>query len=278
MISWHTPKFVVSGMPLKRTGYACSPVYLAWNRRGRGCVVLWVLLNERPGHFASDGGKRMFIGHFGVGFGLKRLAPRAPLAALMAAVAWADILWTVFLLLGWEHVRIAVGDTKWTPLDLYDYPWSHSLLLLAIWGAVLALLYRAFQNDSAGAWAIAIGVVSHWVLDWLTHRADMPLYPGSTKFGLGLWNSMAGTLIVELAVFFGGVWLYARTTRARDRVGRWAFWAYVFFLLIIYVGDRFSAPPENPREIAWTGLIATVVLLAWAWWFDRHRDAEAVLG
>jgi len=216
----------------------------------------------------------MFIGHFGVAFGLKRLAPRAPLAALMAAVAWADILWTPFLLLGWDHVRIAVGDTRWTPLDLYDYPWSHSLLMLAIWGAVLALLYRAFRSDSAGAWAIAIGVVSHWVLDWITHRADLPWYPGSTKFGLGLWNSIAGTLIVELAIFLGGVWLYTRTTRARDRVGRWAFWAYVVFLLVIYVGDRFSAPPENAREIAWSGLIATVVLLVWAWWFDGHREAS----
>lgn len=215
----------------------------------------------------------MFIGHFGVAFGLKRMAPRVSLGALIASVAWADILWTVFLLLGWEHVRVSVGDTKWTPLDLYDYPWSHSLLMLVIWGAVLALLYRAFRNDVGGAWAIATGVVSHWILDWITHRADMPLYPGSRKFGLELWNSIAGTLIVELAIFFGGVLLYASATRARDRVGRWAFWAYVLFLLVLYVGDRFSAPPENPTEIAWTGLIATAVLLGWAWWFDGHRDA-----
>jgi membrane-bound metal-dependent hydrolase YbcI (DUF457 family) len=103
----------------------------------------------------------MFIGHFGVGFGLKRMAPRTSLAALMAAVAWADILWTAFLLLGWERVRISVGDTKWAPLDLYDYPWSHSLLMMVVWGAVLALAYRARRSDAAGAWAIAIGVVSH---------------------------------------------------------------------------------------------------------------------
>jgi membrane-bound metal-dependent hydrolase YbcI (DUF457 family) len=171
-------------------------------------------------------------------------------------------------------VRISVGDTKWTPLDLYDYPWSHSLLMLVIWGAVLALLYRAFRSDPAGAWAMAIGVVSHWVLDWITHRADMPLYPGSRKFGLGLWNSVAGTLMVELAIFFAGVWLYAKATRAPDRVGRWGFWAYVLFLLVLYIGDRFSAPPESPTEIAWTGLIATTVLLSWAWWFDGHRKAD----
>jgi len=215
----------------------------------------------------------MFIGHFGVAFGLKRMAPRASLAALMTATAWADILWTVFLLLGWEHVRIAVGDTNWAPLDLYDYPWSHSFLMLAAWGCVLALLYRAWKSDRAGAWAIAIGVLSHWVLDWVTHRPDMPLYPGGPKFGLGLWNSITGTWVVELAVFFAGVWIYAATTEARDRAGRWGFWAFVAFLLILFLGDRFSPPPQNAPEIAWTGLIGTMVLLAWAWWTDRHRKA-----
>lgn len=217
----------------------------------------------------------MFIGHFGVAFGLKRMAPRASLAILVAATVWADILWTLFLLFGWEHVRIAPGDTNWTPLDLYDYPWSHSLLMLAVWGCVLALFYRAWRSDTAGAWAVAVGVLSHWVLDWVTHRPDLPLYPGGPKFGLGLWNSVRGTVAVELAVFFAGVWLYAAATQGRDRAGRWGFWAYVVFLLILFVGDRFSPPPESAREIAWTGLVGTVVLLAWAWWCDARREAIA---
>jgi len=217
----------------------------------------------------------MFIGHFGVGFGLKRLAPRASLGVLIATTVWADILWTVFLLLRWEHVRISPGDTRWTPLDLYDYPWSHSLLMLGVWAVVLAFLYRAWRSDAAGAWVMGIGVMSHWVLDFVAHRPDMPLYLGGPKLGLGLWNSMGGTLVTELGLFLGGVWLYAWTTRARDRLGRWGFWTYGAVLLILYVGDRFSAPPENVREIAWTGLIVTLVLAGWAWWFDRHRETKA---
>ena len=101
----------------------------------------------------------MFIGHFGVGFGLKRIAPQASLGVLMATTVWADILWTVFLLLGWEHVRISVADTRWTPLDFYDYPWSHSLLMLVVWAAVLALLYRALHEGDASEgqhWAMGI--------------------------------------------------------------------------------------------------------------------------
>ena len=214
----------------------------------------------------------MFIGHFGVGFGLKRVAPRASLALLIGATVWADILWTVFLLLGWEHARISVGDTRWTPLELYDYPCSHSLLFLALWATALAVVYRVYRADLQGAIAIWIGVVSHWVLDWVTHRPDMPVLPSGPKYGLSLWNSIPGTLVVELPLFVVGVWMYARSTHARDRIGRYAFWSYVAVLLLLYVGDRFSGPPESIREVAITGLVATLVLLLWPWWFDRHRD------
>jgi membrane-bound metal-dependent hydrolase YbcI (DUF457 family) len=214
----------------------------------------------------------MFIGHFGVGFGLKRLAPRASLALLIAACAWADILWTVFLLLGWEHARISVGDTRWAPFDFYDYPWSHSLLFLALWATALAGVYQAFRSDFAGALAVWIGVVSHWVLDWLTHRPDMPLYPNGPRFGVGLWNSIPATFLVEVPIFVVGVWIYATCTRARDRIGRYAFWAYAIVLLLLYVSDRFSGPPETMQGVALSGIVLIGVLVAWPWWFDRHRD------
>jgi membrane-bound metal-dependent hydrolase YbcI (DUF457 family) len=214
----------------------------------------------------------MFIGHFAVGFGLKRMAPRVSLALMIMAAVWADILWTIFLLIGWEHARISVGDTRWTPLELYDYPCSHSLLFMALWATALALVYRAYRSDLIGAIAVWIGVVSHWVLDWLTHRPDMPLYPGGLKHGLGLWNSITGTLVVELALFAVGVGLYAWCTRPRDWIGRFGFWAYVAVLLLLYVGDRFSAPPESMKEMAVSGLVAILVLIGWPWWFDRHRD------
>lgn len=215
----------------------------------------------------------MFIGHFAVGFAAKKVAPRVSLALLMAGVAWADILWTAFLLLGWEHARIAPGDTKYTPFDLYDYPWSHSLLMLLVWGALLGGAYWLVRKDAAGAWVVGGCVVSHWVLDWVTHRADMPLYPGGPKFGLGLWNSVAGTMTVEIAMFAAGVWMYMTAIRAKNWVGRYISWAFVVMLLFVFVMDRFSAPPESMHEVALTGLIATVITLAWAWWFDRNRVA-----
>src|SRR5438105_5223591 len=110
----------------------------------------------------------MFIGHFAVGFAAKKYAQRTPLVLLLAAPLFADLLWPIFLLVGWEHVRIDPGNTKFTPLDLYDYPWSHSLLMDCVWATAFALIYYAIARYWPGAVAIWIGVISHWILDWLT--------------------------------------------------------------------------------------------------------------
>jgi membrane-bound metal-dependent hydrolase YbcI (DUF457 family) len=221
----------------------------------------------------------MFIGHFAVGFAAKNYAPRSSLAPLLAAPLFLDLLWPIFLLLGWEHVRIDPGNTRYTPLDLWDYPWSHSLLMSIVWATILALIYRLVAHYGPGTIAIWIGVVSHWVLDWVTHRPDMPLYPGGgPRLGLRLWNSIAGTMVVEITMLAVGVWLYARTTRARDRIGRYAFTAYVGLLLALYVGDRFSGPPPSVVAIAWAGMTASAILLPWAWWFDHHRELRTSVG
>lgn len=216
----------------------------------------------------------MFIGHFAVAFGAKKPAPGVSLVVLMTAVAWADILWTIFLLLGWEHARIAPGDTEYTPFDLYDYPWSHSLAMLIVWAALLGGVYWLLRKDALGAWIVGGCVVSHWVLDWITHRPDMPLYPGGPKFGLGLWNSVTRTMVVEIAMFAVGVWMYLTATRAKNWAGRYIAWAFVVLLLFVFVADRFSAPPENMHEVALTGLIATAIMLVCTWGFDVNREAR----
>jgi len=213
----------------------------------------------------------MFVGHFAVGFAAKRLAPRASLGVLMAAPTLADLLWPIFLALGWEQVRIDPGNTAVTPLDFVSYPISHSLLTMCGWGVLFALVYWLLSHYTRGAVVIALGVVSHWMLDFVTHRPDMPLYPGGPRLGLGLWNSIPGTLAVELAMYAAGIWLYVSMTRGCDRTGRISLLAFVAVSLLLYVGAMFGGPPPNTRVLMVSAFAGWVVPF-WAWGFDRHRE------
>lgn len=217
----------------------------------------------------------MFIGHFAVGFAAKRLAPGTSLGLLIGAPIALDLLWPAFVLAGWEEVRIDPGNTAFTPLAFVHYPWSHSLAMAAVWGAVLALAYWAFKRYRAGAAVLGFAVVSHWVLDAIVHRPDLPLYPGgAARIGLGLWNSVAGTIAVEAALFVAAVWLYARGTKPEDRTGRYAFQAFAAFLAVTYIGNAAGPPPPGAREVALVTL-AMWVFPFWAWWFDSHRVSRA---
>jgi len=213
----------------------------------------------------------MFIGHFAVGFASKKFAPRTNVAVFITAASFLDVLWPVFLLLGWEQVRTNPGVTSFNKFDFVSYPWSHSLLMSMVWATAFALVYYLISGYRPGAITVWIGVVSHWVLDWISHRPDLPLYPGGSNFGLGLWNSLAATMTVELLMLAAGLWLYVGVTRARDWIGRYAFVAYVVLLLAAYIGDRFSSPSADATSIIWPSIIAEVILISWAWWFDHHR-------
>ncbi len=214
----------------------------------------------------------MFLGHFGLALGAKRATPHVSLGVLFMAAQFADLLWPTLVLLGIERVEVAVGATVVTPLDFVSYPYSHSLLALVAWGLLFGVIYRVVVR-SPGAAGIVLGllVVSHWVLDVITHRPDMPLTPGgSTRLGFGLWNSMPGTLVAEFLIFFGGLVLYRRVTVARDRVGSIGFWLLVAFLLVIYAAAVLGPAPPDGRTVAWSDE-AMWLLVVWGFWVDRHR-------
>jgi len=221
----------------------------------------------------------MFIGHFALGFAAKRATPHVSLAVLFAAAQLADLLWPLLLAAGVERVRIAPGDTAFTPLAFVSYPYSHSLMLLAVWGLLFASMYiaatsgrRPLAERRVIFATLAALVVSHWLLDFATHRPDMPIYPGGPKVGLGLWNSVPGTISIESAMFAVGVAIYAGATRPRDRVGRWAFVALIAFLVVAYAGSIAGPPPPSVAAIVIVGVVGGAVLIGFSWWADRHRD------
>lgn len=215
----------------------------------------------------------MFIGHYALGLAAKRAAPRTSLGTLFIAPTLADLLWPIFLLLGWEHSRVVPGPNPLLTLWLDDIPYSHSLFTLIVWGALFGYLYWRRRGDKRAAVVIGLLVVSHWVLDFVTHRPDMPIYPGSPTVGLGLWNSPTATAIVEALMLLVGLATYTRVTRARDAIGRWGFWALIALLTVSYVVS-FNAPtPPSQTALAVSAIIFGWVFVLLAWWVDRHREA-----
>jgi hypothetical protein len=216
----------------------------------------------------------VFIGHFALAFGAKKVAPKASLGTLFLAAQLADLVWPTLVLLGIETFAVAPGITQVTPLDFTSYPYSHSLVALAGWAAGLALAYGlARRGHVREAFALAALVLSHWVLDFVTHRPDMPLtLGGSERFGLGLWHSIPATMAVEVPLFAAGVYLYASATRPADRTGKLAFGALVAFLGVVYLANLFGPPPPSVAAVAWSAQ-AIWLLVAWGYWVDRHRRA-----
>jgi hypothetical protein len=218
----------------------------------------------------------MFIGHFAVAFAAKPAAPSTSLGTLFFACEWVDLVWPAFLLAGLERVGIMPGVTAFSPLDFIYYPWTHSLVMCTLWAAGFALLYFLLRKDSKAAWVLAAVVLSHWFLDLLVHRPDLPLAPGAEgRWGLGLWNSIPATLVVEGALFAAAVAFYARRTRAVDRIGRWGLALIVVLLLAAYLGASFGPPPPSIEAIAWAGLIGGALTALLGYWVDGHRVMAA---
>jgi membrane-bound metal-dependent hydrolase YbcI (DUF457 family) len=214
----------------------------------------------------------MLLGHYGIAFGAKRVAPRTSLGTLFFAAQFLDELWPILLLLGLEQVRVVPGLMAANPLDFVSYPISHSLLMAVVWGALIGGAYHLRRRDRRGAWVLGLLVVSHWLLDVPMHRPDLPLWPGSSvKVGLGLWHSIPITILIELAVFGGGIASYLRATRARDRVGTWGLWVMIALLVLIFASGFASAPPASQQVIGLTAL-GLWLFVPWAAWVDRHRQ------
>lgn len=211
----------------------------------------------------------MFAGHLAVAFGAKSIAPKVPLSLLIGASFGIDILWPIFLLMGIESVAIDPGNTAFTALDFISYPWSHSLLMVLGWGLLLGAIAFRFGISRKGAIITGSVLASHWLLDWITHRPDLPLWPGGSETGMGLWNSVLGTYLVEGSMMALAIIMYSRSVVFKGWQGRIAFYSLLFLVLFIWGSQPFSPPPPDVQAVAFVGL--TMLLLPfWGMWIERN--------
>jgi membrane-bound metal-dependent hydrolase YbcI (DUF457 family) len=214
----------------------------------------------------------LLAGHLAVALGSKRIDPTVSIGANVAAAFALDLLWPLLLLAGVESVEIHPGDTAFTNLAFVSYPWSHSLLTSSLWaGAAVPLGRLAYRSWRAGALLGAL-VLSHWLLDFVTHRPDLPIWPGGPEGGLSLWNSVPGTILVEGTLLAACTWLYVRVTRPSDATGRWALIALLLLIAAVWVTQPWSPAPPSASAVAWGGLVLWL-LPPWASWIERHRVA-----
>lgn len=212
----------------------------------------------------------MFIGHFGTGFAAKAADNKPSLGTLFFAAQFIDLLWPFFLIFGLEKVRIEPGISAFTPLDFIYYPFSHSLFSTLIWAILFGCIYFVIKRDMKSSIILAFLVVSHWVLDLITHIPDLPLTPwGNYKVGLGLWNSVILTIIIEGIIFITGVYFYLASTKAINKKGNIGLWSLVIFLVIVYFLNIIG-PPPNESAIGFTGLSQWIIII-WGYWINKNR-------
>lgn len=217
----------------------------------------------------------MLAGHVAAGLVGKRIAPRVSLGTLVVAAVAADLLWCVFLIAGIEHVRFFPGVHTQDSLVATDIAYSHSLLTGVVGAALFGAAYLLLRRSGRGAWVIGAAVLSHWLLDFVSHRPDMPLAPGvSRAFGLGLWDSIPATLAIEGGFWLLAVVLYARATRAKNRMGGYAFWFGVVLLTAAWIHNVAGPPPApNAITLGTSSLVFFSLVVAWAYWVNRLRPA-----
>ncbi len=216
----------------------------------------------------------MFVGHLAVALGARKVEPGVPLGATVAAAFGLDLIWPILLLLGVETVRLNPGDTAFTSLAFDSYQWSHSLLTFVVWSGLVGFLGRRVFGSWRAGMVLGGLVLSHWVLDFVTHRPDLPLWPGGPLVGLGLWNSIPGTILVEASLLVGGLWLYHRATSPRDRTGTAALAALVVLTGVIWVTQPWTPLPGSATAVA-AGALILWLLPPWALWIERHRSRNA---
>jgi len=192
---------------------------------------------------------------------------------MFIAVQFLDLLWPLFVLLGFESFHIEEGNTKLTPLDFSYYPYSHSLLMAFLWSLLFGLVY--FLTTKNGRNALVVGglVISHWLLDFLVHRPDLPLSPfGNTKAGLGLWNYPALEIIVETGLFLMGIYFYLTARPPKRKI---VFWSLTGLLLVIYFANLLGPPPPSEAAVTWSANLMWIFVI-WAWWAEKKKPGKTV--
>ena len=212
----------------------------------------------------------MFIGHYSASFVAKAITPQVPLWLLLAAAQLVDIVWAIFILTGVEHASLAPSLAS-NPLVLHDMPYTHSLVATLAWSVIAFLMaWKAIGLAAGEALAVAAVVASHWFLDLIVHRPDLPLLTGAPKFGFGLWNFPQLAYGLEVSLLFVTLWLCLKAIPIRnDRRGVW--YGFAAVLVAIQTMTSFGPIPPKLSAMVAAALALYLIIPFVGRWVERHQ-------
>ena len=214
----------------------------------------------------------MFVGHYSAAFAAAT-HPKAPkLGTLFVAAQLIDFGFFSLVLTGGEKMRLTPGITAMNNMDLYDMPWTHSLLGATGWALGFGLIVWLWLRSRAAGVIAGLVVLSHWLLDLLVHQPDLTLAGSPPKFGLGLWNYPAIEMPLEIGLLFGSAWVFARATKGKA----WPLGVLLAVLLALQAFNWFAPQPtEVDASQSVLGLFAYALAAILAWWVARGRTCVA---
>ncbi|SYZ73095.1 conserved membrane hypothetical protein [Candidatus Zixiibacteriota bacterium] len=221
----------------------------------------------------------MFIGHLGVGLALKRAEPRINVGWYLIAAEFLDILLFILIMSGLEQVHVSSPESSQKYMT-FVFPYSHSLIGSIFWstlfGFLAAMIFHKWGKAKIALLFVA-GVFSHFVLDFLVHPPELPLWGNSSpKIGLGLWNEIYFALLLELLILIFALVMYYRATMARNRLGKYGLGVLMGLITVLaFAGQLSGPPPGNAFQVALSSEFTIVVLIALAYWLDGKRSSAA---
>ncbi|GMN01583.1 hypothetical protein [Erythrobacter sp. MTPC3] len=211
----------------------------------------------------------MFIGHFAPAFVAAAVSPKGPkLAVYFIAAQLVDWGFFAFALIGIERMRVDPGATTMVPFDLYHMPYTHSLLGTAIWATAMVLIILILQRNVLGGLLAGFVVMSHWLLDLITHRPDLTLAGGDKTYGLGLWNYPYAAIPLEIGITLLAFVIYLKRTRGPVGPPLILLMVLLAFQVINWFGPE---PASAGPALYLQALLAFAIATGFAWWVGENR-------
>ena len=216
----------------------------------------------------------MFIGHLGVGLAMRKFDKKTNLVWFFVSVLFLDLLLYMFILLGIEKVIVPVDFENLHYLR-FIFPFSHSLIATVAWSILFYVAAEIISKSRKTALILGIGVFSHYIFDVIVHMPELTILgDASAVLGLGLWNHIYIALLLELTVYFAGLFIYLKETHGTGFSGKYGMYIFSVILAAAAVITQVLSPkPLNGYEVAGSALLSIVLVILISYWLDRKRTS-----